>query len=69
MMELLSTRQAAERLGVAVWTLNRAVWLGQLSAPQRGPGGAFYWLPEDVERASWHFHRRPYRPQTAKGGR
>lgn len=62
-MELIGTREAAKKLGVSASRLSRAVWAGNLPEPTRGPGGAFCWGLEDLDRASWHFSRRPYRPE------
>jgi hypothetical protein len=52
-MEYLSTRDAAEVLGVETSTLSKAVWNRRLREPERGPGGCFIWTREDLERAAW----------------
>ena len=55
----LSTRVAAQRLGVNVSRLGRAVWTGKIAEPARGPSGAFLWTEADLERASWALLGRP----------
>lgn len=50
-MGILSTVQVARELGVRPDRLNRAIWLGELKPPAKGPGGSFLWGPEDIERA------------------
>lgn len=54
----LSTREVATLLGVNVSRLSTAVWAGRIAEPPRGPGNAFLWGPEDIERASWVLRRR-----------
>jgi hypothetical protein len=50
-MGILSTVQVAREFGVRPDRLNRAIWLGELKPPAKGPGGSFLWGPEDIERA------------------
>ena len=57
-MAFRSTRDVARLLGIGTSRLSRAVWDGRLPAPEKGPGGAYFWNDADVERASWHFRRR-----------
>ena len=52
-MGIMGTRDVARRLGISASRLARAVWDGRISPPLRGPGGAFLWTLDDVERASW----------------
>lgn len=49
----LSTRAVAKLLGMSPAALTRSVWEGRVDAPQKGPGGAFYWTGADIEKASW----------------
>jgi hypothetical protein len=53
-----STREVARLLGIGASRLSRAVWDRRLPAPEKGPGGAYFWSDEDLERASRHFRRR-----------
>jgi hypothetical protein len=46
-----STSQVAELLQTAVTRIEAAIRARKLAAPARLPGGAFGWLPDDVERA------------------
>ena len=52
-MRYRGTREVARALGVSHSRLARAVWAGKVREPERGPGGAFLWTDEDIERASW----------------
>lgn len=52
-MEYRSTRDVARMLGMNPSRLARAIWDGRLDPPARSPGGAFLWITEDIERASW----------------
>ena len=53
-----STREVARLLRLNPSRLARAVWDGRLHPPEKAPGGAFLWTPEDIERASWLLRRR-----------
>lgn len=53
MAKFFSTKQAANLLQLRADTLSRAVWLGRIPAPTKGPGGAFLWTEVDIERAGW----------------
>lgn len=53
MQHFHSTKEVAERLGVRVARLSRAIYEDRVDAPARGPGGRFLWTEADVERASW----------------
>jgi len=66
MEEMLSTKEAARRLGVSPSRLSRAVWAGNVQEPTRGPGGAFCWTAEDLERASWALLSRPLTPEAGR---
>jgi len=57
-MALRSTRNVARLLGIGTSRLSRAIWDGRLPAPEKGPGGAYFWSDDDLTRASWHFRRR-----------
>ena len=59
-MDYLSTRDAAEALGVRISTLSKAVWNRRLREPQRGPGGCFLWTRDDLERAAWLLCHKSY---------
>lgn len=52
-MKYRSTLEVARLLGVNPSRLARAVWAGRIDAPERGPGGAFYWTSRDIAQASW----------------
>jgi hypothetical protein len=58
-VEIRSTPEVARLLGVSVAKLSRALWLGQIDRPQRGPGGGFLWTPDAIERASWQLCGKP----------
>lgn len=51
--KIANTREVARVLGVSTSKLSRAVWDGRVDAPMRGPGGAFLWDLESIQRASW----------------
>lgn len=59
MADFLSTRQAAELLGVPTARLSKALYQGRVDEPQRGPNNAFLWTMADVEKASWQLLARP----------
>jgi hypothetical protein len=52
-MSYMSTPEVARLLGLNPSRLARAVWAGRIDAPERGPGGAFYWTRRNIEQASW----------------
>ncbi len=52
------TRNAAERLGVSVGNLAKAIWLRRVEPPAKGPGGAYLWTTGDLEKAAWALCRR-----------
>ena len=53
MDDLIGTKQAAKRLGVAVSHLSKSIWLGRVEQPIKGPGGAYFWTTADLEKAAW----------------
>ena len=55
-MTYLNTKRAAKVLGVKTCTLAHAVWDERIKAPKKGPGGAYIWTIEDIERAAWILH-------------
>ena len=57
-MVCLGTKQVARLLNVNISSLTRAVWEDRITAPSKGPGGAFLWGPEDIQRASWVMRRK-----------
>jgi hypothetical protein len=64
-MEILSTVQVARELGVRPDRINRAIWLGELKPPIKGPGGSFLWEHDDIERLKMLLSRKA----TIAGGR
>ena len=58
-MTYRSTREAATAIGMTPNALNRAIWEGRITAPEKGPGGAYLWTERDIERASWVLRRKP----------
>lgn len=63
-MCIFGTKDVARMLGISISKLQRALWDERLSPqPAKGPGGAFIWTPDDVERASWQLLGRPYEPR------
>ncbi len=52
MSKVFSTADVAFVLGMRTGTLSRAIWERRVAAPPKGPGGAYHWTQEDVERAS-----------------
>jgi hypothetical protein len=66
MPEYKSTKEVARILGVNINRLSRALWLEEFRLPAKGPGGAFLWTDEDIERAGvalLGFNYRMNRPQ------
>jgi hypothetical protein len=57
-MTLRSTRDVARLLGIGTSRLSKAVWDGRVPAPEKGPGGAYFWSDADLERASRLFRHR-----------
>ena len=56
MSKAYSTVEAAFVLGMSAGALSRAVWERRVTAPAKGPGGAYHWTREDLTRASWQLH-------------
>ncbi len=52
-MRFIGTKEAARLLGISIGRLQQAIWKERFAAPQKGPGGAFLWGVEDLNRASW----------------
>jgi len=59
-MRYFTTLEAARRLGVSINKLQRAIWLDQIDKPQKGPGGAYLWDNEALNRASWQLLGRAH---------
>lgn len=53
MKEFYSTREVAKLLDVSISRLKTAVWDGRIDPPTTGPGRAYLWLSDDIQRASW----------------
>ena len=53
-MNLLSTKTAAEKIGVSVRTLNRLAEAGKITAAYKGEGkrGGYLYDPAEVERVA-----------------
>ena len=53
-MDLLSTAEAAERIGVSVRTLNRMAEDGRITPAAKAPGlrGGYLYEPAEVERVA-----------------
>ena len=51
-MNYKNTRAVAKRLGVPVSSLSQAVWRGDVSEPERAPGGSFLWTDTDIRSAA-----------------
>jgi hypothetical protein len=64
-MGYLSTRQAAQALGLRPDALSRAVWIGKVDAPLKSPAGDYMWDEAAINRASWAILHREYKPQAA----
>ncbi len=64
-MRFKSTRTVGGLLGVNPSRLQRLIWEGRLTAPERGPGNSFCWADEDIDRASRVLLGRPYAPEKA----
>ncbi|MCX5671418.1 MAG: hypothetical protein NTU94_08890 [Planctomycetota bacterium] len=54
-----STREVARLLSIHPSTLSQALWDGRIPAPQKGPGGAFWWDETAIYRAAKVFHVLP----------
>ena len=50
----ITTRQAADKIGVKVNTLTAAVWRGDIPEPEK-LGKSFLWTHEDIARARSYF--------------
>jgi len=61
-MPLYGTKDVARMLEISLTKLQRALWDGRVNPPVKGPGGAFCWTIEDIERASWVLRRRAFEP-------
>lgn len=59
-MRYFTTLEAARRLGISISKLQRAIWLGKIDKPERGPGGAYLWDEAALDRASWQLLGRSY---------
>jgi len=66
-MTMIGTKEAARVLGVSISRLQQAVWKEQFRPPAKGPGGAYFWTHDDLERASWALLHRPF--EQMKGAR
>ena len=49
-MNLITTRQAADRLGLDVSTITRRVQLGRMTPAARLANGQMLWDPDDLDR-------------------
>ena len=65
-MKELTTRQAAEKLGVSPYWITRLVQFGEL-VPARKIGTAYLYAPEEVAR--YGRERRPVGRPAVKGGK
>jgi len=63
MMKIFNTKDVARMLGVSIAKLQRAIWDERVDPPAKGPGGAFVWQLEDIDRVSWQLLHRAYVPQ------
>lgn len=65
--ELLTSRQAAERLGVEISTISRMVSDGRLTVAFQAPGptGVKFFRPEDIDAAIGSVIPRPKRTDAA----
>jgi len=62
MTQFYGTREVAGLLGIKPDTLQKAIWQNRVDPPAKGPGGAYLWTFEDINRASWVLRRRAYQP-------
>ena len=60
-----NTKTVAGILGGTVSRLAKAVWLGRVPSPQRGPDGSFLWAEDDIQKAAWALLRRDMVDSTA----
>lgn len=65
--DLLTSRQAAERLGIDISTISRMVSDGRLVATFQAPGdkGIKFFAPEDIDAAADSVIPRPKRSDAA----
>jgi hypothetical protein len=56
-MGYLSTKQVAERLGIKPDRLQKMIWTGRVTGPEKSPGGDYLWDDQSIERASWQLRR------------
>ena len=49
-INFMTTRQAAERLGIKIGWLSMIVYRRMVQEPQRGPSGQFLWTEKDIAR-------------------
>ncbi len=68
MNKLYSTKQVAAMLHIRPDALSRAIWLGRLTAPAKGPGGSYLWTNHDIEHAGWTLlHKHVHIPAEIEG--
>ena len=53
MTQFYSTRQVAKLLGIKPDTLQKAIWTGRATPPEKSPSGQYLWVKADIERISW----------------
>ncbi|MFC1633649.1 hypothetical protein ACFL5Z_02300 [Planctomycetota bacterium] len=59
------TREVSALIKVKPGTIIRAIWDGRLHPPEKGPGSAFLWTEDDINRASKVLVGRPYKSENA----
>ena len=58
MLNLISTADVSELIGVPAQTILSAIWHRRLAAPEKVTN-SYLWTAEDVERACLLFHNSP----------
>ena len=62
-MTMIGTKEAARVLGISISRLQQAIWKERFQPPAKGPGGAYCWTHDDLQRASWVLLRKPFERQ------
>ena len=55
-MEYIGTKLVSEILGINPGSITKAIWLGRIPAPEKGPGNSYIWSEADIQRAARAFN-------------
>ena len=68
-MNLKTTPQVAQELGIPVATLKDWLRVGKVEAPQNPTGHGYIWTEADIGRVRAHMQATGYIPGASKAGR